>query len=65
MNYCISGGSGVVSIVVFGVVMAHSKHTMAAQTVEEAIHLWEFLGYWANCIIFILAGCVSLIFLHI
>ena len=53
-----AGGSGVVCIVVFGVTMAHAKHNMDARTVDQAIYLWEFLAYWANCIIFILAGLV-------
>ena len=49
-------GSGVLAIVVFGLTLAHNKSRMNADTVREAVHLWEFLGYWGNCIIFILAG---------
>ncbi len=61
-------GSGVLALVIFGVVVGSRKDQMNPETVEEIHHLYLFLSYWANCVIFILSGIYIghlLLYIHI
>ncbi len=51
-------GSGVLGVVVFGVTLSMNREFLNPNTVDEVLHLWLFLAYWANCVVFILSGLI-------
>jgi NhaP-type Na+/H+ or K+/H+ antiporter len=53
------GASGVLTVVVIGLVMSYSGKTAVSPSVEHFMHeFWEMMGFLANTIIFILSGLI-------
>lgn len=51
--------SGVIAVVCFGVYFGHIGRTSVSPEVEHFLHeFWQCLGYIANTLIFVIAGCV-------
>lgn len=50
--------SGVLAIVVLGVWLSYKKHSISPEAMEDNDRFWDFFAYWANTLIFILAGMV-------
>jgi NhaP-type Na+/H+ or K+/H+ antiporter len=53
------GASGVLTVVVIGLVMSYSGKTAVSPSAEHLMHeFWEMMGFLANTIIFILSGLI-------
>uniref|UniRef100_A0A1I7YZQ2 Cyclic nucleotide-binding domain-containing protein n=1 Tax=Steinernema glaseri TaxID=37863 RepID=A0A1I7YZQ2_9BILA len=49
-------GSAALAVMFFGLTMSYYKENLRPTTFEKILHDWENYGYWANCIIFMMAG---------
>jgi NhaP-type Na+/H+ or K+/H+ antiporter len=50
--------SSVLSVVVLGLVLSRFKSSISPQTEHSLHHMWSFVGYLANTLIFVISGAI-------
>lgn len=50
------GVSGVLALVVLGIFLSYRRHSISPAIMDDNERFWDFFSFWANTLIFILAG---------
>jgi len=52
-------GSGILGVVAFAVVLSDEKYRLTALSNRFNKVIWQFLAFWANCVLFVLTGLLA------